>query len=37
MVVDARAKGARTETTVRDLLKKHTGLGWEREIGRAHV
>ncbi len=22
MVVDARAKGARTETTVRDLLKK---------------
>ena len=33
MVVDARAKGARTETTVRDLLKKHTGLGWERVPG----
>jgi hypothetical protein len=33
MVVDARAKGARTETAVRDLLKKHTGLGWERVPG----
>lgn len=33
MVVDARAKGARTETTVRDLLKKHTNLGWERVPG----
>ena len=33
MVVDARAKGARTETTVRDLLKKHTGLAWERVPG----
>jgi len=33
MVVDARAKGARTETTVRDLLRKHTGLGWERVPG----
>lgn len=33
MAVDARAKGARTETTVRDLLKKHTGLGWERVPG----
>lgn len=33
MVVDARAKGARTETVVRDLLKKHTGLGWERVPG----
>lgn len=33
MVVDSRAKGARTETTVRDLLKKHTGLGWERVPG----
>lgn len=33
MVIDARAKGARTETTVRDLLKKHTGLGWERVPG----
>lgn len=33
MVVDARAKGARTETVVRDLLKKHTNLGWERVPG----
>lgn len=33
MAVDARAKGARTETTVRDLLKKHTNLGWERVPG----
>jgi hypothetical protein len=33
MVVDARAKGARTETTVRDLLRKHTGLEWERVPG----
>jgi hypothetical protein len=33
MVVDSRAKGARTETTVRDLLKKHTNLGWERVPG----
>lgn len=33
MVVDARAKGARTETVVRDLLKTHTKLGWERVPG----
>ena len=33
MVVDARAKGARTETVVRDLLRKHTDLGWERVPG----
>ena len=33
MSVDPRAKGARTETTVRDLLKKHTGLAWERVPG----
>lgn len=33
MVVDARAKGARTETTVRDLLRKHTNLVWERVPG----
>lgn len=33
MVVDARAKGARTENTVKDMLKKHTGLGWERVPG----
>jgi hypothetical protein len=30
MAVDPRAKGARTETTVRDLLRKHTNLNWER-------
>jgi hypothetical protein len=33
MVVDSRAKGARTETVVRDLLRKHTGLTWERVPG----
>jgi hypothetical protein len=33
MVVDSRAKGARTETVVRDLLRKHTGLMWERVPG----
>lgn len=33
MVVDSRAKGARTETTVRDLLRKHTRLQWERVPG----
>jgi hypothetical protein len=33
MTVDSRAKGARTETVVRDLLKKYTGLGWERVPG----
>ncbi len=33
MAVDARAKGARTETTVRDLLRKHTKLTWERVPG----
>jgi hypothetical protein len=32
-MVDSRAKGARTETVVRDLLKKHTGLAWERVPG----
>ena len=32
-MVDSRAKGARTETVVRDALKKHTGLGWERVPG----
>lgn len=32
-MVDPRAKGARTETVVRDLLRKHTGLGWERVPG----
>jgi hypothetical protein len=33
MAVDPRAKGARTETTVRDLLRKHTNLNWERIPG----
>lgn len=32
-MVDPRAKGARTETTVRDLLRKHTKLQWERVPG----
>ncbi len=32
-MVDSRAKGARTETVVRDVLRKHTGLGWERVPG----
>lgn len=32
-MVDSRAKGARTETVVRDLLKKLTGLPWERVPG----
>jgi len=32
-MVDSRAKGARTETVVRDMLRKHTGLGWERVPG----
>jgi len=32
-MVDSRAKGARTETVVRDVLKKFTGLGWERVPG----
>lgn len=30
MAVDSRAKGARVETTVRDLLRKLTNLQWER-------
>ena len=29
-LVDSRAKGARGEYQVRDLLRKYTGLGWER-------
>jgi hypothetical protein len=32
-MVDPRAKGARTETVVRDMLRKHTGLQWERVPG----
>jgi Holliday junction resolvase len=30
MTVNVRAKGARGETLVRDLLRKHSGLGFER-------
>lgn len=30
MAVDSKAKGARGETVVRDLLRKLTGLQWER-------
>jgi hypothetical protein len=29
-VVDVRAKGAKAETDAKIILKKHTGLGWER-------
>lgn len=32
-MVDARQKGSRTETVIRDLLRKLTGLGWERVPG----
>lgn len=32
-MVDSRAKGARTETAVRDVLRKHTNLQWERVPG----
>jgi len=32
-MVDSRAKGARTESVVRDILRTHTGLGWERVPG----
>lgn len=32
-MVDSRAKGARTETIVRDMLRKHTKLNWERVPG----
>ncbi len=32
-MVDSRAKGARVETTVRDLLRKETSLNWERVPG----
>lgn len=31
--MDVRAKGARTESTVRDLLRKYTKLQWERVPG----
>lgn len=29
-MVDSRAKGARTETQAKDILRKYTGLEWER-------
>lgn len=32
-MVDSRAKGARTESSIRDLFRKHTGLQWERVPG----
>jgi len=32
-MVDSRAKGARTETAARDILRKYTKLGWERVPG----
>lgn len=32
-VVDSRQKGARTETLARDMLRKYTGLNWERVPG----
>jgi Holliday junction resolvase len=32
-MVDSRDKGTRAEYQVRDMLKKHTGLGWERVPG----
>lgn len=32
-MVDVRAKGAKAESDARDLLRKHTKLGWERTPG----
>jgi Holliday junction resolvase len=32
-MVDVRAKGAKAETDIRNILRKHTGLGWERTPG----
>ena len=32
-MVDVRAKGAKAETDAKIILKKHTGLGWERTPG----
>lgn len=29
-MVDSKAKGARTESLVKDMLSKHTGLDWQR-------
>lgn len=33
VMIDSRQKGARTETLARDVLRKHTGLNWERVPG----
>jgi hypothetical protein len=33
MAVDPRAKGARAETVIKEALRQHTGLGWERVPG----
>ena len=33
LVVDSRQKGVRTETLARDMLRKYTGLNWERVPG----
>lgn len=32
-MIDVRAKGAKAETDAKTILKKHTGLGWERTPG----
>jgi Holliday junction resolvase len=32
-MVDVRAKGAKAETDIKNILKKHTGLNWERVPG----
>lgn len=32
-MVDVRAKGAKAETDAKTILKKYTGLGWERTPG----
>lgn len=32
-MVDSREKGSRAETVIRDVLRKSTGLGWERTPG----
>jgi Holliday junction resolvase len=32
-MVDVRAKGAKAESDIKTILRKHTGLGWERTPG----
>jgi Holliday junction resolvase len=32
-MVDVRAKGAKAESDIKVMLRKHTGLGWERTPG----